>query len=130
MAAFKAAYGAEANTLPAVTNGKVYVFNNKLARSTDNSISTDWFESAVSRPDLVSGVDLLSFGWVSSVEAFFCKKYCVRCGVWLTGRHRRALTSLLSNATLVVANMLTCNTYSTNCCTCLGMPPVGRVKCF
>ena len=53
MAAFKAAYGAEAATLPAVVNGKVYVFNNRLAKTTDNSITTDWFETAVSRPDLV-----------------------------------------------------------------------------
>lgn len=54
MSAFTAAYGAEAETLPAVVSGKVYAFNNRLAKSNDDTVSTDWFESATARPDLVS----------------------------------------------------------------------------
>jgi hypothetical protein len=54
MSAFIAAYGTEAQTLPAVVSGKVYTFNNRLAKSTDDTVSTDWFESATARPDLVS----------------------------------------------------------------------------
>jgi hypothetical protein len=54
MAAFTAAYGPEAATLPAVEAGKVYAFNNKLGKSSDDTVSTDWFESATARPDLVS----------------------------------------------------------------------------
>lgn len=53
MSAFIAAYGTEAQTLPAVVSGKVYTFNNRLAKSTDDTVSTDWFESATARPDLV-----------------------------------------------------------------------------
>lgn len=55
MSAFTAAYGAEAETLPAVVSGKVYAFNNRLAKSNDDTISTDWFETATARPDLVRG---------------------------------------------------------------------------
>lgn len=65
MAAFKAAYGAEASTLPAVTNGQVYVFNNRLAKSADNTISTDWFETATARPDLVSAEGGRLGGWLA-----------------------------------------------------------------
>lgn len=54
MAAFTAAYGPQAATLPAVVAGKVYAFNNKLAKSSDDTVSTDWFEAATARPDLVS----------------------------------------------------------------------------
>lgn len=96
MAAFKAAYGTEADKLPAVTNGKVYVFNNRLARSNDNSISTDWFESAVSRPDLVSGVDGKT-ALRKLPSGCMCKRClrhssargscCVWCRVQLIGRH-------------------------------------------
>lgn len=53
MAAFTAAYGPESATLPAVDAGKVYAFNNKLGKSSDDTVSTDWFESASARPDLV-----------------------------------------------------------------------------
>lgn len=53
MAAFTAAYGTEAETLPAVVAGKVYAFNNKLAKSNDDTVATDWFESATARPDQV-----------------------------------------------------------------------------
>lgn len=54
LADFTAAYGPEAQTLPAVVPGKVYAFNNRLAKSSDDTVSTDWFESATARPDLVS----------------------------------------------------------------------------
>lgn len=54
MAAFTAAYGPGVATLPAVVAGKVYAFNNKLGKSSDDTVSTDWFEAATARPDLVS----------------------------------------------------------------------------
>lgn len=56
LADFTAAYGPESQALPAVVSGKVYAFNNRLVKSSDETVSTDWFESATARPDLVSAM--------------------------------------------------------------------------
>jgi hypothetical protein len=58
IAAFKAAYGLsdeQAADIPAIAAGQVWTFNNRLgARNEDGSVGSDWFESSVARPDLVS----------------------------------------------------------------------------
>lgn len=57
IAAFKAAYGltdAQAADIPAIADGQVWTFNNRLgARNEDGSVGSDWFESSMARPDLV-----------------------------------------------------------------------------
>lgn len=63
VAAFTAAYGTEAETLPAVVAGKVYAFNTRLAKSSDNTVATDWFETATARPDLVSAGSMGRLSW-------------------------------------------------------------------
>jgi hypothetical protein len=54
MSEFIKAYGPGSEALPAVEAGKVYAFNNRLAKSSDDTVLTDWFESATARPDQVS----------------------------------------------------------------------------
>jgi hypothetical protein len=53
MSEFIRAYGPGSEALPAVESGKVYAFNNRLAKASDDTVSTDWFESATARPDQV-----------------------------------------------------------------------------
>jgi hypothetical protein len=54
LAAFTATYGAAASALPAVTSGRVVAFNNRLSKSGAGTVASDWFETSVARPDLVS----------------------------------------------------------------------------
>lgn len=68
MQAFIAAYGAEAETLPAVKSGRVYAFNNKLAKNSGDTITSDFVETAFARPDLVS------FGCVAMF--WVCARVC------------------------------------------------------
>lgn len=54
MSEFIRIYGPGSEALPAVEAGKVFAFNNRLAKSSDDTVSSDWFETATARPDQVS----------------------------------------------------------------------------
>jgi hypothetical protein len=74
IAAFKEAYGlsdAQSADIPAIAAGQVWTFNNRLgARNADGSVGSDWFESSVARPDLVS--DILISMFVSRIDLVCC----------------------------------------------------------
>lgn len=59
LAGWQQLYGfssATAASIPAFAGNKVYSFNNRLSgENADGDVGSDWFESAVARPDLVRG---------------------------------------------------------------------------
>jgi hypothetical protein len=75
IAAFKAAYGltdAQAADIPAIADGQVWTFNNRLgARNEDGSVGSDWFESSMARPDLVSCISASLVGSYTLTTAAF-----------------------------------------------------------
>jgi hypothetical protein len=75
IAAFKAAYGltdAQAADIPAIADGQVWTFNNRLgARNEDGSVGSDWFEGSVARPDLVSCISPSLVGCCTFTTAAF-----------------------------------------------------------